>query len=90
MKLFSIHPEVHSFDSAAQFCAEMQIGTGDLIISNEYILRPAFDGALQGSRRPISGKIRNRRALGPARGKHGAGFERPVPASVRHRRRLGD
>ena len=49
MKLFSIHPEVHSFDSAAQFCAEMQIGTGDLIISNEYILRPAFDGALQGA-----------------------------------------
>lgn len=49
MKLFSIHPEVHSFDSAAQFCTEMQIGTGDLIISNEYILRPAFDGALQGA-----------------------------------------
>lgn len=49
MKLFSIHPEVHTFDSAAQFCAEMQIGKGDLVISNAYILHPAFDGALQGA-----------------------------------------
>lgn len=65
MKLFSIHPEVHTFDSAAQFCAEMQIGKGDLVISNAYILHPAFDALCRG---PTSFSRKNMEPASPRTG----------------------
>ena len=42
MKELSIKPEIFSFDTCKEFCAEYKIGEGDLIITNEYIFNPYF------------------------------------------------
>lgn len=44
MKQFFINPEVHKFNTCKEFAEEFKIGEGDLILTNEYILHPAFDG----------------------------------------------
>ena len=42
MKLLSLKPEVHKFDSVKEFCEEFKVGKGDLIITNEFIYNPFF------------------------------------------------
>ena len=42
MKELSIKPEIFSFDTCKEFCAEYKIGEGDIIITNEYIFNPYF------------------------------------------------
>ncbi len=45
MKQFFVKPEIHKFDSPADFVKEFDLNEDDLIISNEFIVHPAFDTA---------------------------------------------
>lgn len=42
MKQFMVRPEIYNYDTAKEFAKEFEIGTGDLIITNEYIYQPYF------------------------------------------------
>ena len=42
MKLLSIKPIIHKFETAEDFAKEFNIGAGDLVITNEYIYQPFF------------------------------------------------
>ncbi len=42
MKMFSVKPEILKYDSCKDFAEDLQIGKGDLVISNEYIYQPYF------------------------------------------------
>lgn len=42
MKLLSIKPIIHKFETAEEFAKEFNIGAGDLVITNEYIYQPFF------------------------------------------------
>ena len=42
MRQLLIKPAIHAYDTCKEFCEELQIGKGDLIITNEYIYTPYF------------------------------------------------
>lgn len=42
MKQLTIKPDIYAYDSCRQFAEEFQIGREDLVITNEFIYRPAF------------------------------------------------
>ncbi len=43
MKLLTLKPEMHKFNSVKEFCQEFKVGKGDLIITNEFIYKPSFE-----------------------------------------------
>ncbi|MBC5581506.1 4-hydroxybutyrate dehydrogenase [Anaerofilum sp. BX8] len=49
MKQFELHPALCRYDSCEQFCRELKIGRGDLILTNEFLYRPFFDGCGSGA-----------------------------------------
>ncbi len=49
MKQFFVRPEIHKFGTCAEFVKEFNVGEGDLIFTNEYILHPAFDNLIFGA-----------------------------------------
>lgn len=46
MKQIIVRPELHKFDTCAEFVKEFSVGANDLILTNEYIYQPYF-GALE-------------------------------------------
>lgn len=44
MKQIIMRPELHKFDTCAQFAEEFKLGEGDLVLTNEYIFNPFFGG----------------------------------------------
>ncbi len=44
MKQFELHPALYRYDSCEQFCRALEIGPGDLILTNEFLYRPFFGG----------------------------------------------
>ncbi len=42
MKLLTIRPDIYTFQTAAEFAAEFQLGAGDLVITNKYLYEPYF------------------------------------------------
>ena len=49
MKQFFVRPDIHAFKTCAEFAEEFNIGEGDLIFTNEYILHPCFDHYINGA-----------------------------------------
>ena len=49
MKQFFVRPEIHTFKTCAEFAKDFNIGEGDLVFTNEYILHPCFDNLLNGA-----------------------------------------
>ena len=52
MKQIILRPELHKFDSCAEFAREFNLGEKDLVLSNEYIYNPYF-GTLAAQPRTI-------------------------------------
>ena len=44
MKQIIVRPELHKFDTCAEFAKEFSLGEGDLVLTNEYIFKPFFGG----------------------------------------------
>lgn len=42
MKQFMLKPEIYKYETAREFAEEFHLGTGDLVITNQYIYQPYF------------------------------------------------